>query len=218
VRLYYYETMNPRKACATAKYLALPVDYVRVDLGKGEHKTPDYLARNPNGTVPTLEDGADTLWESMAIMVRLCERAESQLWPTHAPGLAADVVRWLSWDAFHFAPHASTFYFEHLVKPKFGLGAPDQARLERATPALHNAARLLDAHLGEHAYLVGDSLTIADFCLAVLLPYSEQIELPLADYRNIQRWQGRLMELEAFRDPWPAGARAPAANQTGERS
>jgi hypothetical protein len=42
--------------------------------------------------------------------------------------------------------------------------------------------------------------------------------LPLAGYRNIQRWQGRLMELDAFRDPWPAGARAPAANNTGEGS
>lgn len=204
MRLYYYETMNPRKTCVTAKYLALPIDYVRVDLGKGEHKRPDYLARNPNGKVPTLEDGDETLWESMAIMVRLCERAESPLWPAHAPGQLADVVRWLSWDAFHFLPHAATFYFEHLIKPKFGLGGPEAERLERAATSLHPAARLLDAHLGEHPYLVGDSLTIADFCLGILLPYAEQIELPLGDYRNIQRWNGRLMELEAFRAPWPA--------------
>ncbi len=49
MKLYYAETLNPRKACAAAKYLNSPVEFVRLELLKGEHKQPAYLAHNPNG-------------------------------------------------------------------------------------------------------------------------------------------------------------------------
>jgi glutathione S-transferase len=52
MKLYYSDTTNPRKACAVARYLNSPVEFVHIDLAKGEHKTPDYLAINPNGKVP----------------------------------------------------------------------------------------------------------------------------------------------------------------------
>ena len=57
MKLYYYETLNPQKACAVAKYLGSPVEFVRIDLAKGENRKPEYLALNPNGKVPTLTDG-----------------------------------------------------------------------------------------------------------------------------------------------------------------
>src|SRR6185312_7901104 len=57
MKLYWFDTVNPRKACATAKYLQSPVEFVHVDLGRGAHRRPEYLALNPNGKVPTLIDG-----------------------------------------------------------------------------------------------------------------------------------------------------------------
>ena len=57
MKIFYAETINPRKVCAVARYLDLPVDFVPVDLSKGEHRTPEYLAINPNSKVPALEDG-----------------------------------------------------------------------------------------------------------------------------------------------------------------
>ncbi|MBV9636289.1 MAG: glutathione S-transferase N-terminal domain-containing protein, partial [Methylobacteriaceae bacterium] len=57
MKLHYFETLNPRKACAVAQYLRVPVEFVRIDLGRGEHKTPEFLALNPNGKVPVLRDG-----------------------------------------------------------------------------------------------------------------------------------------------------------------
>ena len=57
MKLYYFETINGQKVCAVAKYLDAPVEYVHVDLAKGEHKTPAYLAINPNGKIPALVDG-----------------------------------------------------------------------------------------------------------------------------------------------------------------
>lgn len=64
MKLYYFDVLNPRKVCALARYLNLPVEFVHVDLGKGEHKTPAFLAMNPNAKVPVLVDGNTTLWES----------------------------------------------------------------------------------------------------------------------------------------------------------
>jgi glutathione S-transferase len=100
MKLYYFETINPRKACAVAKYLGSPVEFVRVDLGKGEQKAPDYLAINPNGKVPALTDGETKIWEANAIMAYLARLTDSDLWPRD-DDRQIEVTRWLSWSADH---------------------------------------------------------------------------------------------------------------------
>lgn len=204
MRLYYFETMNPRKVCFLAKHLGIDLDYVRVDFTRGEHRAPEYLALNPNGKAPTLVDGERTLWESAAIMAHLSRHAESDLWPLGDPDRLTEVLRWVSWDAFHFAPHAGTFYFELAVKPLLGLGPANRSKMSEREPLLRQSAAVLDGHLAGRRYLVGDRLSLADVCVGVLWPMAEQIELPLAEHANIRRWHDRLMELSAWRDPWPA--------------
>jgi glutathione S-transferase len=203
MQLYYAETANPRKPCAVAKYLGLPIDYVYVALDKGEHKQPAYLAKNPNGRVPLLIDGDTSLWESAAIAVYLAAKAGSDLWPRDDGRAQAEVMRWVSWDAFHFLPYAGALYFEHLIKPQLGLGAPDPAAVEAARTGFHTSAKVLERHLTGRRFLLGDRLTVADFVVGVLLPYEAQIHLPLTGYEHLQRWRDGLMSLSAFRDPWP---------------
>lgn len=205
-KLYYFESLNPRKACAAAKYVQADVDFVRVDLSKGEHKSPEHLARNPNGKVPVLEQGNETLWESLAIMARLASLTGSDLWPAKDVAKQAEVLRWSAWDAFNFLPRAGAFYFEHYIKPRLGLGAPDEAKLNQLTPAFHEAAKILDDALTRSPFLVAEKPTIADFCMAATLPHAAEIHLPIADYVNILRWHERLMELPAWREPWPRAA------------
>lgn len=202
MKLYYAETMNPRKACAVARYLNAPVTFVHVNLGKGEHKRPDYLAINPNGKVPALTDGATTLWESNAIMAYLARAAASDLWPSGAGQV--EVLRWLSWDTQHFSRHSGALYFEHLIKPHFGLGDPDQEMTTRATSFFRQSAGVLNDHLHGRKYLLGDTLTIADFAVAVTLPYAEGARIPVVDFPEIARWHEQLNELAAWREPFPA--------------
>jgi glutathione S-transferase len=202
--LYYFETMNPRKACVTAKYLELPVTYHRLDPEQGEHESAAHLARNPNGKVPVLVDGDLKLWESVAIMVHLAIKAGSDLWPTSDPIRQTEVMRWVSWDLCHWVPHVATFYFEHLLKPKLLHQPPDPKVLEATTPQLHSSAKILDAHLADHEFVAASKLSIADFCLGILLPYSREIHVPLGNYKNIQRWHDSLMKLDAWRNPWPS--------------
>lgn len=202
MKLYYAETLNPRKACAVARYLDLPVGYVAVDLAKGEQKRPAFLALNPNGKVPVLEeDGGRALWESNAIMCRLSQIAGADLWPKEAER-QIEVVRWLSWDMAHFTRHGGSLYFEHIIKPFLGMKL-DPATVESATGFFKTNAAVLESHLAGRRYLLGDQLTVADFATAVTLPYAGPAKLPLDDFPAIQRWHGRLCELPAWREPWP---------------
>ncbi|MDB5775828.1 MAG: glutathione S-transferase family protein [Herbaspirillum sp.] len=203
MKLYYCETLNPRKACAVARYLNSPVEFIRVNLAKGEHKTPEFLAINPNGKVPVLQDGDMTLWEANAIMCHLSNAADAHLWPQDAPR-QVEIMRWLSWDAHHFTRHAGTLYFENIIKPMIGMGEPVAAAVDSATAFFRTNAAILDAHLGKRKFLVGDALTIADFATAVTLPYADAAKIPLDEFPAIRRWHARLQELPAWREPFPA--------------
>jgi len=201
MKLFYCETLNPRKVCAVARYLKSPVEFVRIDLAKRENKTPEFLAMNPNGKVPVLQDGDKTLWESNAIMCYLSDAAKADLWPHDERQI--DVMRWLSWNDVHFTRHASVLYFEYVIKPLFGLPAADAKELEEATKHFRNFAGVLNTHLSDRKFLVGDSLTVADFSVAVTLPYADVAHLPLSDFPAVRRWHERLNELPAWREPFP---------------
>lgn len=205
MKLYYSTTLNPRKVCAVARYLNSPVEFINVDLGKGEHLTAEFRAINPNAKVPVLVDSDKLLWESNAIMCHLAVKAGSALWPQDSER-QIEVLRWLSWDASEFQPQAGALYFEYIIKPHFGLGDPDPAEIEKATKGFKRYARVLEAHLSGRPYLVGDALTVADFAVAITLPYAQDAHIPLDDFPAIRRWHERLNALEAWREPFPGKA------------
>ena len=201
MQLYFDTLLNPRKVCAVAKYLKSPVEFVAVDVGKGQHRTPQFKALNPNAKVPLLVDGDRAIWESNAIMCHLAKKAGSDLWPQDESQI--DVLRWLMWDATEFAPQAGTFYFEYIVKSRFKIGPPDAAEITKATAGFMRCAAVLEAHLRGCSYLVADKLSVANFAVAITLPYADAAHIPLADFPEIRRWHARLNELEAWREPFP---------------
>ena len=203
MKLYYYPTPNSHKPCAVAKHLSLPVDYVRIDLAKGEQKRSDVLAVNPNGKVPALEDKGVRLWEANAIMAYLAHTAASDLWPS-APLEQIEVLKWLNWDTAHFSRHAGRLWFERFLKPRFGLGEPVQAEIDDAIGYFKPLAAVLNGELKGKSYLVGEHLTIADFAVAIFLPYAAEAALPLDGCDEIRRWHDGLLQIPAWAHPWPA--------------
>jgi glutathione S-transferase len=201
MKLYYFETLNPRKACAVAKYLGSPVELVRVDLAKGEQGKPEFLAINPNGKVPALTHGSAKIWEANAVMAYLARAAGSDLWPREEQQI--ELMRWLTWNSEHFTRHAGTLYFQHIIKPRFGLGPIDAAAVEEATGFFRKFAKVLSDHLAGRKYLLGNALTIADFAVAVTLPYAKAARIPVSEFPEIERWHARLEELPAWREPFP---------------
>lgn len=205
MKIYYFETTNPRKVCALAKHLQLPVEYERVDLFKGEHYGEAFAAINPNRKVPVLVDGETTIVESSAIMMHLANAAASDLWPD-LPAEQVQVIQWLSWDSAHLSRHASVVYYEHSVRAQASLGPPNLEDVEEAVKFFRRFAGTLDEHLATRPYLVADRLTIADFgvaCVMTVARESNLEQLPVLEFPHVCAWLDRLAELAAWRDPWP---------------
>src|SRR5262249_42814404 len=162
MKLYYCDVLSPRKACAVAKYLKSPVEYVYVDLKNLEQQKPGYLAINPSGKVPTLVDGDRVVGEADAIMCYLSQRAGADLWPREVDR-QIDVIQWLSWNAQHFTLHGGALYFEYIIKPWFGIGPLDSKLAENNIAGWRRFAAVLNTHLKGRRWVVGDGMTVADF-------------------------------------------------------
>ncbi len=210
MKIYWIKAQAPRRVLALAKHLGVDAELVEVDAIAGGLKRPDYVAINPNMKAPTLVDGDLVLWESSAIMTYLCVKQDSDMWPAHDPVGQVEVLRWLSWNDCHWSPAVGPFYFEHIVRATFGLGAPDRAALVPRVADLMKFAKVLDDHLEGRSHLACGRLTIADFQLASMATHWREAEMPLGEFANVVRWIDRLMDLPAWADPWPAGARAAA--------
>lgn len=203
MKLFYCDTLQPRKVCAAARYLDAPIEFTYVDLKKGEHVLPAYLTLNPNGKVPVLVDGEKVVWESDAILCELARGVGRELWPETQDGVI-DLVKWLSWNAHHFNRHGGALYFEYVIRPRFNLGPPDEAMVAESQKNFRKYARVLDEHLAGRRWIMGDQLTIADFSIGVPLPYAEEAHMPLGEFSNLSRWHDRMSELNGWRNPWPA--------------
>lgn len=183
---------------AAAQRLGSGLDVRPVDLFKQEHRTPEFLALNPNGLVPVLQDGNFVLWETTAILDYLGSiEATGLLLPADARE-RADVSRWLAWGLAHWNPSLQPFIFERMLKPLKRMGDPDEQRLAAMQPRLDQAATLLDATLARTGHVCSGRLTLADYYLAAYPMYAAQARIDLGPYRNVSRWLERVHSLEEW--------------------
>lgn len=194
---------SPRsfKVMVTAKILGIDAALKPIDLIKGEQKTAEYAAINPNMRAPALRDGAITLWEASAIMQYLAlKRPERGLLPRDEAG-RLDVTRWQFWELAHWDPACVVFVFENMIKPLvMRAGEPDAAALAKGADNFHRCALVLDGHLKGRHYIVGDALTLADIAIGSVLNLAEAARLPLEPYGEIRRWHATLRALPAWQE------------------
>lgn len=188
---------NSRKVEAVSHHLGLRMDIVAHDLFAGDLRKAEYVALNPNARVPTLEDGGFVLWESNAIMQYLADKAgDERLFPRDPQG-RADVTRWQSWELAHFNRPFGTLAFETVAKPRRGL-TPDAAAVALAQSDLARSAPVLDAHMRERRYLLGDEVTLADYCMVMLESYRALVPFDWSPYTHLNTYLDRASRL----DPW----------------
>jgi glutathione S-transferase len=205
MKLYYFPpSPNTRKAHAVALHLDLPLDLRLIDLQQGEQRSPKFLALNPTGRTPVLQDGDFILWESTAITQYLASQSPNSLFPEN-PKTRADILRWQSWQLAHWHAACQPLQFENFVKPLLQLGDPDPQVVQHATERFHTEARVLETHLATHRFLVDNSLTLADFSVAADLTYAVPGRFPLDDYPQIRAWYARIEQLPAWQHTAPKG-------------
>jgi glutathione S-transferase len=203
MRLYYHPvSANARRVTLAAQHMGAPLELTEVNL-LDEADRRRLLAINLNNKVPVLQDGDFVLWESCAIMQYLADQTPGHTLYPRELRQRADIHRWMFWGGEHFAPALATFAFEHIWKGVTGQGGPDPAELERAGKLVARFAAVADAQLAGRQWLLGDSLTLADFVVATPLMYIEQAHLPVKDYANLMAWFGRVQQLEAWKRTEP---------------
>jgi glutathione S-transferase len=191
-------SQHSRRAAMVVHELGLDVELVIVDFMKGEHKSPAYLAHNPNGKVPTLEDGDFWLWESNAIMAYLADSKPGQtLYPTDARG-RADVNRWLFWESAHWGPACIHLTWERVMKPMVLKQEAEPALVKAGEVNLARFGAVLDAQLAGKEYVTG-RLSIADFAIASMLMYAKHAQMDLSSFANVRAWFARIEARDAWK-------------------
>ncbi len=171
--------------------LALDATLIDIDLASGAHKSPGFLALNRFGQVPVLEDGDTVVADSNAILVYLAERYDTdRRWLPADPGLRAEVQRFLSVAA---GPVASGPAAARLATV-FGASVD----VERATAIAHDTLSVLDAHLAEREWLVGEESTIADLANYAYIAHAPEGNVSLDSYPAVRRWLTRIETLPGF--------------------
>lgn len=201
MKLYSHPfSQHARKVRVVALELGVELELVDIALDKGAARSPEFLARNPNGKVPVLEHDGWYLWESNAIISYLADLAPggTKLYPEDRR-LRADVNRWLHWEAAHFAPAALAITWERFVKPTFANGKPDPALLAKGEADLARFATVLNGHLEGGTYVANRQYSLADVALAAQLMYRQSAGIDLAPYRHVQAWLDRVESRDAWK-------------------
>jgi glutathione S-transferase len=184
---------HARKVRLLAAELGIALNRVPVDPRIGETRTAAFLAKNPNGRVPTLEEDGFVLWESPAILKYLsAKHPERGLCGADAKTEAL-VDQWICWWVGGPEAAIDALAWELLIKPKVlnqpghdpGIMADARARLDRFLP-------VLDKQLADRDYIVGP-LTVVDFLVGPRLDTAPAIlGFDISPYQNIRAWLERL--------------------------
>ncbi|QXH48120.1 glutathione S-transferase [Pseudomonas xanthosomatis] len=170
--------------------LNLPTELVFVDLAKGEHKQPAFLALNPFGQVPVIDDNGTVLADSNAILVYLAKAYGAEQWLPQDPLGAARVQRWLSVAAgpLAFGPAAAR------LVTVFGASFNTDEVIGRA----HTLLKVIDAELAQRPFLVGEQATIADVANYSYIAHAPEGNVSLQPYPNVRAWLARIEALPGF--------------------
>jgi len=189
-------SINVRKVVFTAQLLGLPFERVDAGAAFGITKTPDYLARNPNALVPTLEDGEFVLWESNAIVRYLCAKySEGRLYPQDLR-TRFDAERWMDWQQTTLNGAGREAFIQLFRTP------PDQRNAQAiaaSVAATEPLLALLDTHLAQRPFMAGERLTMADIPIACEMHRWWGLPLRHAESPHLRRWYAGLSQRPAAR-------------------
>jgi glutathione S-transferase len=179
----------------------LKLDFERLDAGfiYGVVETPEYRAMNPNGTVPTLQDGDGApLWETGAILRYLANAyAPEDFWPKD-PMKRAQVDKWAEWAKLNVAMNFTAPVFWRVVRTPQAERNP--AAIARALGRLGKYLEIADRRLATLPFLAGEHLTLADIQLGHCLYRYFDIAIERPDRPHLRRYYDALTARPAFRE------------------
>lgn len=189
-------SLNVRKVVFTLQVLGLRFE--RIDAGGpfGIVRTPGFLARNPNGLVPLLDDDGYELWESNAIVRYLAARhGHGAFYPQDLRG-RFDAERWMDWQQTTLNPAGREAFLQLVRTPA---AEQRQQLVDASVSATEPLWDLLEAHLHGRRFMTGDVLTVADIPVGCEVHRWRALPLQWQPRPRLDAWYARLQALPAAR-------------------
>jgi len=188
---------NVQKVMWAIGELELPHD--RIDLGGpfGGNTEQPYLALNPNGVVPTIEDYGFVLWESNACLRYIAAKyGAGRLEPSDASERAS-AGRWHDWQLTTAAPALHPLFWGLMrTAPE----ERDPAAIDAARIKTEGCMRILDSYLARTAYLAGDTFSMGDIPVAIIAYRYRRLSPDRPAMANFDRWYGAIEQRPAFQE------------------
>lgn len=198
IKLYCFgESGNSYKAALPLELSGLDWEPVKVDFFGGEARTPDYTAMNVMAEVPVLVDGDVTISQSGVMQMYISEKTGKFGGTTKEE--AREVTRWMFWDNHKMSSQCGTqrFLMNFLPEEK----RPAEV-IAFTAGRLKSAFKVLNTALEGRDWLVGDSVTHADFSCCSYLFYPELFGFDRKDWANIDRWLSNIEGLDGWKHPY----------------
>jgi glutathione S-transferase len=181
-----------RRVTSAAAIMGIDIERVYIDLFKGESHTPEFLKLNPHGLTPVMVDGDVVLYEASAINIYLAETVGSELLGT-TPAERYQILQWMFWSGEQWRIFG-TLTFDERIGKRF-MGQPEDESIVRlAFAKIRAAAAVLDAHLAERQFIIGERLTLADIDIAAPFSQSARTKVRFSEFPNLVAWQQRLLD------------------------
>jgi len=188
---------NVQKAMFAVGELGLA--YERIDIGGafGKNKDPAYLAMNPNGLVPTLEEDGFLLWESNTIIRYLAAKFGAGTLEPADLRIRALASKWMDWQLSVLGPAISPVFWGMIRTPP---GERNQKAIDEGKAKTTAAVKILDEQFAKTQYAAGDAFSMGDIPIAIMCYRYRELVPERPALKNFERWYAAIAERQAFRD------------------
>lgn len=189
ITFYYSPQSNASRIRWSLAELGIPHETIQLDLRAGDQKKPEFLAKNPNGKVPTLVIDGTPMFESIAIQIALGERygVERGLWPALGSPEHLQALTWIIWGQVTLG--GTLFRYMQNTGDYFPKESQNAKAAEMAHTELKSLLTILDNRLADREYLTGSQFTLADLDLASVMAWGLfAAKIDTTPYKNLNTW------------------------------
>ncbi|MBA8881152.1 glutathione S-transferase family protein [Phyllobacterium myrsinacearum] len=191
-------SFNVQKVLWLAGELGLPHEHIPAGGSFGQIDSPEFLAMNPHGRVPVIDDAGTIVWQSHAILRYLAARfGKDQFWSDDA-GKRSDDDRWMDWSQTALQPAFLTDIFWGFYRTPEA--RRDWAVINRGIERCSRHFQLLDRWLDGKNYMLGDRLGLADIAVGTHLYRYFNLDIERPHVPNVEGWYQRLQERAPYRE------------------
>ena len=197
IKLYGLELsfpVNRVRLCLNA--MGQEYEFIPLNPLAGETQTEEYLKLSPSGKIPAIDDDGFSLFESNTIMRYLCRKYNSDFYPDDITA-QADVDKWLDFISAHLANGMGKVLFNKIIAGV--IDAPvDEQSMKDGYSFIERFLGVIDKQLASSAYLAGDNMSIADFCLLATIDPAEVIDVDISKYPHIDAWRKKMSSQDFY--------------------